>query len=138
MEDVSTKTGWSADRIAASAARPKDAGLGSAHLMEDISTKTGWSADHPVFVEIPGFEPGQTEPKSVVLPLHHISIPRCKDIIIFEYLQVLKKTVDQVPDEETGEFADKEENHGPAGAGLVESEGYGDDISDEGNPCGKG
>ena len=26
------------------------------------------------FVEIPGFEPGQTEPKSVVLPLHHISI----------------------------------------------------------------
>ena len=32
-------------------------------------------------VEIPGFEPGQTEPKSVVLPLHHISIPRCKDII---------------------------------------------------------
>ena len=29
----------------------------------------GWN-----FVEIPGFEPGQTEPKSVVLPLHHISI----------------------------------------------------------------
>ena len=26
-------------------------------------------------VEIPGFEPGQTEPKSVVLPLHHISMP---------------------------------------------------------------
>ena len=26
-------------------------------------------------VEKPGFEPGQTEPKSVVLPLHHISIP---------------------------------------------------------------
>ena len=29
-------------------------------------------------VEIPGFEPGQTEPKSVVLPLHHISIPAAK------------------------------------------------------------
>lgn len=28
----------------------------------------------PLRVEIPGFEPGQTEPKSVVLPLHHISI----------------------------------------------------------------
>ena len=26
------------------------------------------------FVEIPGFEPRQTEPKSVVLPLHHISV----------------------------------------------------------------
>ena len=29
-------------------------------------------------VEVPGFEPGQTEPKSVVLPLHHTSIPACK------------------------------------------------------------
>ena len=38
-------------------------------------------------VEIPGFEPGQTEPKSVVLPLHHISIPNCKDITIFVSLQ---------------------------------------------------
>ena len=26
------------------------------------------------FVEVPGFEPGLTEPKSVVLPLHHTSI----------------------------------------------------------------
>ena len=25
-------------------------------------------------VEIPGFEPGQTAPKTVVLPLHHISV----------------------------------------------------------------
>ena len=30
------------------------------------------------FVEIPRFELGQTEPKSVVLPLHHISIPAAK------------------------------------------------------------
>ena len=29
-------------------------------------------------VEVPGFEPGQTEPKSVVLPLHHTSILGCK------------------------------------------------------------
>ena len=29
-------------------------------------------------VEIRGFEPLQTEPKSVVLPLHHISIPGAK------------------------------------------------------------
>ncbi len=38
-------------------------------------------------VEIPGFEPGQREPKSLVLPLHHTSIPLRKDIINFEYLQ---------------------------------------------------
>ena len=30
-------------------------------------------------VEVPGFEPGQTEPKSVVLPLHHTSVPGRKD-----------------------------------------------------------
>ena len=29
-------------------------------------------------VGISGFEPEQTEPKSVVLPLHHIPIPRAK------------------------------------------------------------
>ena len=30
-------------------------------------------------VDPPGFEPGQTEPKSVVLPLHHGSVKkRCK------------------------------------------------------------
>lgn len=35
-------------------------------------------------VEVPGFEPGLAEPKSVVLPLHHTSIPGCKDTkIIF-------------------------------------------------------
>jgi hypothetical protein len=34
--------------------------------------KDGALSSH-LFVEIPGFEPGQTEPKSVVLPLHHIS-----------------------------------------------------------------
>ena len=31
-------------------------------------------------VEISGLEPKLAEPKSVVLPLHHISIPDCKDI----------------------------------------------------------
>ena len=33
---------------------------------------------HSLAVEIPGFEPGQREPKSLVLPLHHISIPAAK------------------------------------------------------------
>ena len=45
-----------------------------------------------VQVEIPGFEPGQTEPKSVVLPLHHISIPRCKDTI---FLNICKRPSNQ-------------------------------------------
>ena len=30
------------------------------------------------YVDLPGFEPRQTEPKSVVLPLHHRSILDCK------------------------------------------------------------
>ena len=29
------------------------------------------------FVVLPGFEPGQTEPKPVVLPLHHRTILMC-------------------------------------------------------------
>ena len=33
-------------------------------------------------VEIPGFEPGQREPKSLVLPLHHTSIPVAKILFI--------------------------------------------------------
>ena len=41
-------------------------------------------------VELPGFEPGQTEPKSVVLPLHHSSIPKRKDISNFTFLQILQ------------------------------------------------
>ena len=39
-------------------------------------------------VELPGFEPGQTEPKSVVLPLHHSSVPiEMQRYNIFVYLQ---------------------------------------------------
>ena len=34
-------------------------------------------------VEIPRFELGQTEPKSVVLPLHHISIPVAKLLLFY-------------------------------------------------------
>ena len=34
-------------------------------------------------VEIPRFELGQTEPKSVVLPLHHISIPGAKLLLFY-------------------------------------------------------
>ena len=53
------------------------------------SQPEGWLI---ALVEIPGFEPGQTEPKSVVLPLHHISIPGCKDITIFNLLQLFDNT----------------------------------------------
>ncbi len=50
----------------------------------------------------------------------------------------LEESVDEVPDEEAGEFADEEEDHGPAGTGLVEAEGDGYDVSDEGDPGGEG
>ena len=49
-------------------------------------------ADASAFVEIPGFEPRQTEPKSVVLPLHHISIFESANVgTFFEYTNVLGK-----------------------------------------------
>ena len=38
-------------------------------------------------VEVPGFEPGQAEPKSVVLPLHHTSVQYAKIRIIYAYPQ---------------------------------------------------
>ena len=47
----------------------------------------GWRKP-PFIVEIPGFEPGQTEPKSVVLPLHHTSIHPGKDRTIFSICQI--------------------------------------------------
>ena len=47
----------------------------------------------------------------------------------------LKQPVDQVPYEETGEFADEKENYGPDWTCLVEAEGYCDDISYERDPC---
>ena len=37
--------------------------------------KKGW------FVDPQGFEPQMTEPKSVVLPLHHESVFLCREII---------------------------------------------------------
>ena len=43
------------------------------------SQPEGWLI---ALVEIPGFEPGQREPKSLVLPLHHTSIP-CAKILLF-------------------------------------------------------
>ena len=48
-----------------------------------------------VLVELPGFEPGQTEPKSVVLPLHHSSVPSCKDTIILNICKINKITYKQ-------------------------------------------
>ena len=44
----------------------------------DVKKKKGWNPNP--FVVLPGFEPGQTEPKPVVLPLHHktiLSSKRC-------------------------------------------------------------
>ena len=41
----------------------------------------------PAFVEIPRFERGLSEPKSLVLPLHHTSIHPDKDMIIFSVYQ---------------------------------------------------
>ena len=55
---------------------------------EIISTNKGVACATPLFVEIPGFEPGQTEPKSVVLPLHHTSIHPGKDRTIFSICQI--------------------------------------------------
>ena len=40
---------------------------------------------------VPGFEPGQTEPKPVVLPLHHTTIALCPE----RRAKVLKKTLAQ-------------------------------------------
>lgn len=46
---------------------------------------------HPHYVDLPGFEPRQTEPKSVVLPLHHRSIFLfwdCKYIAFFKVCKI--------------------------------------------------
>ena len=53
-----------------------------------ISTNKRVAEATPLFVEIPGFEPGQTEPKSVVLPLHQTSIHPGKDRTIFSICQI--------------------------------------------------
>ena len=65
-------------------------GIGSSQLLKvfkvikdfkDLKTKTGEPRKSSCFlVELPGFEPGTTEPKSAVLPLHHSSI-RCSKAI---------------------------------------------------------
>ncbi len=49
----------------------------------------------------------------------------------------LEEAVEEVPDEEAGEFACEQEEYGPAGAGLVEAEGDCYDVPDEGNPGGE-
>ena len=43
-------------------------------LNEKYTTKKSVSFETDFFVVLPGFEPGQTEPKPVVLPLHHRTI----------------------------------------------------------------
>ena len=54
----------------------------------DIKNEADLFASLIALVELPGFEPGQTEPKSVVLPLHHSSVPiGVQRYNIFMYLQ---------------------------------------------------
>ena len=47
-------------------------------------------------VEVPGFEPGQAEPKSVVLPLHHTSVQTTKIRIIYAYPQKLPPCLEEL------------------------------------------
>ncbi len=49
-----------------------------------------------------------------------------------------EQTIKKVPDEETCEFADEQQDYGPEWAGLVEAQGDGYDVADDGNPCGEG
>ena len=55
--------------------------LRSLRTLRTLKQKTGEPRKFSCFlVELPGFEPGTTEPKSAVLPLHHSSI-RCSKAI---------------------------------------------------------
>ena len=48
---------------------------GSGRIMPGVETKKALKISAFLLVDRPGFEPGQTAPKTVVLPLHHRSIP---------------------------------------------------------------
>ena len=70
---------------------------GTARRME---TKKGLPKQSLFQVVLPGFEPGQAEPKTAVLPLHHKTIlssethrPKCvaKLILFFEFTKFLDK-----------------------------------------------
>lgn len=45
----------------------------------------GWNPNP--FVVLPGFEPGQTEPKPVVLPLHHKTILSLREVYLSKAMQ---------------------------------------------------
>ena len=49
------------------------------------------------FVELPGLEPGTTEPKSAVLPLHHSSILRSKAPQRYEFFYKSQSRVQKIP-----------------------------------------
>ena len=51
------------------------------------SQPEGWLI---ALVEIPGFEPGQREPKSLVLPLHHTSIPSAKILLFLVFCKLFR------------------------------------------------
>ena len=51
----------------------------------DIKKKKGWNPNP--FVVLPGFEPGQTEPKPVVLPLHHKTILSLREVYLSKAMQ---------------------------------------------------
>ncbi len=103
-----------------------------------ISTKNCWSVDQQFFVEISfinGALPQTPRPSDE--PQKRLwSVDQGSGNKSWEW--ELEEPVDKVPDKETGEFSDKKQNHGPAGTGLVETEGYGDNVTDERNPCGEG
>ena len=56
-------------------------------FLYEKTPETAIPQNQAIFVEIPRFELGQTEPKSVVLPLHHISIP----VQSYDYFVSLQK-----------------------------------------------
>ena len=59
-------------------------------LNEQYTTKKSVSNETDFFVVLPGFEPGQTEPKPVVLPLHHRTI-----LIVLSFEERCKGSVNE-------------------------------------------
>ena len=62
---------------------PCSSGRSSIPLLLHPSHDPCFSGPRPVFVDPPGLEPGTTEPKSAVLPLHHGSKMRGQKYMIF-------------------------------------------------------
>ena len=54
-------------------------------LLIVVEKEKGWNPNP--FVVLPGFEPGQTEPKPVVLPLHHKTILSLREVYLSKAMQ---------------------------------------------------